>query len=60
MCVLHFQDDVEKALKDVCSVLSSLKDECDVLLETFFPQIYQMIVNEMVSDSVCVCVCVCL
>ena len=62
--VLLIQNDVESALKKVCSILGSLKEECNVLLTTFFPQIWQMIVNGEVSDSVCgggggwMCLCV--
>ena len=59
-CVLLFQQDAEDALKEACSVLGSLKEECDLLLTSFFPQIWEMIVNEVVSDSVHMCVSVCL
>ena len=54
---LSLQQEVEDALKKVCSALGSLKDECGTLVTTFFPQIWQLIVNQVVSGSVCVCLC---
>ena len=49
------QSQAEAAIEEVCSKLGPLKDECDSVVQDFFPQIWQLLVNQVVS--VCVCVC---
>ena len=49
-----FQIAIEKALEDVCNFLpSSLKQECDSLVEQFGPVIITLLVNELKPDAVC-------
>lgn len=47
------QSEAQAALEDLCSKLGSLKDECDTLVTTFFPQIWNLLVNQTDPDKVC-------
>ena len=46
---LLWQAEVQKELEQLCSVLGSLKDECETLLTDFFPEFWDAIVNKLVS-----------
>ena len=46
-------------MEKLCSVLGSLKDECNTLVTTFFPQIWQLLISKAVSGRApCACVCI--
>ena len=44
----YTQEEAEEALDKFCEVLGSLKEECQTMVNTFFPQIWDMVINELV------------
>ena len=48
------QAEAQAALDDLCSKLGSLGDECKTLVDSYFPQIWQMLINEAVCCIIAV------
>ena len=47
---IFYQAEVLQELEQVCKILGSLADECNTLLSDFFPQLWDAIVNKLVSQ----------
>ena len=46
------QSQAEAAIEEVCSKLGPLKDECDSVVKDYFPQIWQLLMSQVVSVRV--------
>ena len=46
------QSQAEAAIEEVCSKLGPLKDECDSVVQDYFPQIWQLLMSQVVSVRV--------
>ena len=44
--------EIEDGLKKVCHDLGSLESVCEGLLDSYFPQIWQLLINKVVSVGV--------
>ena len=53
------QTEAQQALDDLCSKLGSLGDECKTLVDSYFPQIWQLLINKVDPDSVCSAIGLC-
>lgn len=47
------ESQAEAAIEEVCSKLGPLKDECDAVVQGYFPQIWQLLVSQADPDKVC-------
>lgn len=48
---LHWQTEIEAALERVCNILpSSVKQECDTLIKTYFPELIQLLLQLSPKD----------
>ena len=48
-CPCHSQAEVKQLVEDLCDDLGSLKDECLLLVDTYFDQIWNLITSELVG-----------
>ena len=50
------QAEAKAAVEQLCSVLGSLKDECKTLVDSYFDQIWKLLVQQAVSARAHTCV----